>query len=161
MEKSGPKGVPAADPFSPATFLEPHESLVQIWKGYYPVRGPSKTSAGTRVLRGERNVGAPEPALLVLTDRRILILALKGIFRRRYVLSESSSLSKADNVETVGPYRTDVRIKADWGYHSYVDFNRPIRVNSGTLEESGDEDPLGVSKLIMAGIEMARRPVVK
>ena len=106
-------------------------------------------------------MGAPEPALLVLTDKRILILVLKGIFRRRYVLSESASLEKISQVETVGPYRTDIRIKGDWGYYSYVEFNRPIRVDSGSLEESGSEDPLGVKKLIMSGAETVRRTAKK
>ncbi|HEY3421376.1 MAG TPA: hypothetical protein VGK23_12565 [Methanomassiliicoccales archaeon] len=140
----------------PSSVLGPSESLVQIWKGYSPSRESMRTSMGSRVLRGERNVGAPEPALLVLTDRRLLILVLKGIFRRKYVLVESGPLEKMDQVETVGPYRTDVRIKGDWGYHSFVEFNRPIRTDSQTLEENGIEDPDGVRKLIKAGSEKAK-----
>ncbi len=111
---------------------------------------------GTRVLRGERNVGAPEPALMVLTDKRLLILVLKGIFHRKYVLNESDHLEKISSVETVGSYRTDVRIRGDWGHYSYVEFNRPIRVDSVTMEENGEEDPDGVRKLIMAGADKAR-----
>ena len=135
--------------------------MVQVWKGYHPSHESSRTSIGTRVFRGERNVGAPEPALLMLTDRRILILVLKGVFRRRYVLSEYAPLEKIGQVETVGPYRTDIRIKGEWGYYSFVEFNRPIRVDSGSLEESGSEDPLGAKKLIMSGAETVRRMAKK
>lgn len=105
-------------------------------------------------------MGVPEPALLVLTDRRLLILVLKGVFRRRYVLSDSALLEKIGQVETVGPYRTDVRIKGDWGYYAYLEFNRPIRVDRETLQESGLEDPIGVNKLIMASAE-GKKPTVK
>jgi len=144
-----------------ASFLVSGESLVQVWKGYYPSHQSMRTSLGTRVLRGERNVGAPEPALLVLTNRRILILALKGIFRSKYVLSESAPIEKITEVETVGPYRTDVRIRGEWGYYSYVEFNRPTRVDSVSLEECGSEDPVGVTKLIMANAGSARQTARK
>ena len=130
--------------------------MVQIWKGYHPSRDSTRTSMGTRMLRGERNVGAPDPALLVLTDRRIIVLDLKGVFRRRYVLSETAPLEKLGQVEIVGPYRTDVRIKGDFGYFAYVEFNQPIRVDRATLAESGNEDPGGVKKMIMAGSEKAK-----
>ena len=101
-------------------------------------------------------MGAPEPALLVLTDRRVLVLDLKGVFRRKYVLSESTSLERIGQVETVGPYRTDIRIKGDWGYYSIVEFNRPIRVDRVSLEESGNEDPNGAKGLIMDGVAKAK-----
>jgi hypothetical protein len=140
----------------PASFLDADESLVQVWKGFSPSHESMRTSMGTRVLRGERNVGAPEPALMVLTDKRLLILVLKGIFHRKYVLNESDHLEKISSVETVGAYRTDVRIRGDWGYYSYVEFNRPIRVDSVTMEENGEEDPDGVRKLIMAGADKAK-----
>jgi hypothetical protein len=156
MAKVKAQGSLDSSPSIISSFLGPDESLVQVWKGYYPSHGSMRTSFGTRVLRGERNLGTPELALLVLTDRRILILVQKGIFRRRYVLSESGPLKKIGQVETVGPYQVDVRIKGDWGYYSYVEFNRPIRVDSETLEESGNEDPDGVRKLINAGSERSR-----
>jgi hypothetical protein len=130
--------------------LEIGESTVQVWKGYHPSRESTRTSVGTRVLRGERNVGAPSPALLVLTDRRILVLDLKGAFRRKYVLSESAPLEMVRDVETVGAYRTDIRIRGDFGYFSFVEFNRPIRVD-GSLREIGNEDPHGAKLLIMSG----------
>jgi hypothetical protein len=161
MKNIKPDNGPAGTGSGPASFLVPGESLVQVWKGYHPSHESMRTSLGTRVLRGERNVGAPEPALLVLTNRRILILTLKGIFRRKYVLSESAPVERISQVETVGPYRTDVRIKGEWGYYSYVEFNRPIRVDSGSLEENGSEDPLGVNRLIMASAETARQTVKK
>jgi hypothetical protein len=138
------------------SFISPGENVVQIWKGYHPSRNSAGTSIGTRLLRGERNLGAPDPALLVLTDKRILVLDRKGVFKRKYVLSESSPLEKIGQVENVGVYRTDIRIRGDWGYYSYVEFRRPIRVNKATLEESGDEDPLGAMKLITTGSERAK-----
>jgi hypothetical protein len=156
MAKPKPQDRPIKSDPGPASFLDPGESLVQVWKGFSPSHESMRTSMGTRVLRGERNVGAPEPALLVLTDRRVLILVLKGIFRRKYVLAESNTLEKIGQVETVGAYRTDVRIRGDWGYYSHVEFNRPIRVDSMTLDESGIEDPNGVRKLITAGSEKAK-----
>jgi hypothetical protein len=161
MKNIKPDDGPTGTGSGPTSFLVHGESLVQVWKGYCPSHESMRTSLGTRVLRGERNVGAPEPALLVLTDRRILILALKGIFRRKYILSESTPVERISQVETVGPYRTDVRIKGEWGYYSYVEFNRPIRVDSGSLEENGSEDPLGVNRLIMASAEKARQTVKK
>jgi hypothetical protein len=72
------------------------------------------------------------------------------------VLSEASPLDKIGLVENVGVYRMDIRIRGDWGYYSYVEFRRPIRVDQKTLEESGNEDPTGVIKLIMAGSERAK-----
>ena len=139
-----------------SALLLPGEFVVQIWKGYHVSHGSTKTAIGTRMFRGERNMGAPDPALLVLTDRRVLVLDCKGVFRRRYVLSEAAILQKLGRVETVGPYRTDVRIMGEWGYFSYVEFNRPIRVDRATLDENGNEDPLGVRELIMAGSEKAK-----
>jgi hypothetical protein len=138
------------------TFLTPGEKVVQIWKGYHPSRDSMGTSISTRLLRGERNVGAPDPALLVLTDKRILVLDRKGVFKRKYVLSESSPLEKIGQVEKVGVYRTDVRIRGDWGYYSYVEFRRPIRVDNATMEESGNEDPRGVIELVTAGSARAK-----
>jgi hypothetical protein len=134
-----------------ASLLGPGESVVQIWKGFHPSNQSTRTSVGTRVLRGERNVGAPEPALLVLTDKRLLVLDLRGLFRRKYVLSESALLEKITQVETVGTYRTDIRVKGDWGYFSFVEFNRPIRIDRSTFEEMGNEDPKGAAGLIMSG----------
>jgi hypothetical protein len=139
-----------------SSILTPGESVVQAWKGYHPSHESTRTSIGTRVLRGERNVGAPEPALLVLTDRRILVLDLKGVFRRRYALSESAPLERITDVETVGSYRTDIRIKGDWGYFSFVEFNRPIRVDRASLEENGNEDPQGAKGLIISGSAKAK-----
>jgi hypothetical protein len=139
-----------------SSLLIPRENVVQIWKGYHPSRDSAGTSVGTRMLRGERNVGAPDPALLVLTDKRILVLDRKGVFKRKYVLSESSPLEKIGQVEKVGVYRTDIRIRGDWGYFSYVEFRRPIRVDEATLEESGNEDPLGAIELITTGSERAK-----
>lgn len=130
--------------------------MVQAWKGYHPSQESMRTSMGTRFFQGERNVGAPEPALLVLTDRRLMILVLKGMFRRKYVLTESASLEKIGQVEKVGPFRTNVRIRGDWGYRSYVEFNRPTKADSDTLEEGGNEDPDGVTKLVLAGSERSR-----
>jgi hypothetical protein len=49
-----------------------------------------------------------------------------------------------------------VRIKGDFGYFAYVEFNQPIRVDRATLAESGNEDPGGVKKMIMAGSEKAK-----
>jgi hypothetical protein len=138
------------------SFLNIGERVVQIWKGYHPSRDSTGTSISTRMLRGERNVGAPDPALLVLTDRRILVLDRKGVFKRKYVLSEASPLEKIGLVENVGAYRMDIRIRGDWGYFSYVEFRRPIRVDKTTLEESGDEDPIGAIKLITAGSERVK-----
>jgi hypothetical protein len=161
MKDIRPKEGPTGTGSGPASFLVSGESLVQVWKGYHPSHLSMRTSVGTRVLRGERNVGAPEPALLVLTNRRIIILELKGVFRRKYVLSESAPIEKISQVEMVGPYRTDVRIGGEWGYYSYVEFNRPIRVDSVSLEESGSEDPFGVTKLIMDGAESARQKLKK
>ena len=130
--------------------------MVQIWKGYHLSRDSARTSMGTRMLRGERNVGAPDPALLVLTDKRILVLDRRGVFKRKYVLSESSPLEKIGQVENVGVYRTDIRIRGEWGYYSNVEFRRPIRADKATLEERGNEDPLGAIELIMAGSERAK-----
>lgn len=141
---------------SVASLLDAGERVVQMWKGYHPSHNAAGTSIGTRVLRGERNVGAPEPALLVLTDKRIMVLDLRGVFRRKYVLSESAPLERINQVETVGTYRTDIRIKGDWGYYAYVEFKRPIRVDRASLEESGNEDPSGAIKLIMAGSAKAK-----
>lgn len=93
---------------------------------------------------------------MVLTDQRILVLDLKGVFRRKYVLSESAPLENISQVEVIGTYRTDVRIKGEWGYYSFVEFNRPIRVNRTSLEESGNEDPLGAKELIMTGSQKAK-----
>jgi hypothetical protein len=142
---------------SVASFLAPGESLVQIWKGYHPSHESTKTSIGTRVMRGQRNSGAPEPALLVLTDRRILVLDLKGIFRRKYVLSESAPIERMNHVEIVGPFRTDIRIKGDWGYYSFVEFERPIRVDRSSLEERGNEDPTGARELILSRSAKAKK----
>jgi len=144
-----------------SSFMTPGESVVQIWKGYHPSRDSAGTSIGTRLLRGERNVGAPDPALLVLTDKRILVLDRKGVFKRKYVLSESSPLEKIGQVENVGVYWTDIRIRGDWGYFTYVEFRRPIRADKVTLEESGNEDPLGAIELITAGSERAKRTNMK
>lgn len=156
MENDKAGGGPG-DTFSGvSSHLVPSESVVQIWKGYHPSRDSTRTSMSTRLLRGERNVGAPDPALLVLTDRRILVLDHRGVFRRKYVLSESAPLEKLGQVEITGPYRTDVRIKGDFGYFSYVEFRQPIRVDRTTLEESGNEDPAGARKLIMAETEKAK-----
>jgi hypothetical protein len=149
MKNKEPGAETGLDPVL-APLLENGESVVQVWKGYHPSRESTRTSVGTRVLRGERNVGAPEPALLVLTDRRILVLDLKGLFRRKYVLSESAPLERISGVETVGGYRTDIRIKGDFGYFSFVEFNRPIRVDR-SMQEIGNEDPQGAGELIMAG----------
>jgi hypothetical protein len=156
MDNERPGDGSAGTIFSVASLLLPGESVVQIWKGYHPSHESTRTSIGTRVLRGERNVGAPEPALLVLTDQRILVLDLKGVFRRKYVLSESAPLENISQVEVIGTYRTDVRIKGEWGYYSFVEFNRPIRVNRTSLEESGNEDPLGAKELIMTGSQKAK-----
>jgi hypothetical protein len=161
MDKAKQSGGSTGPNSGPASFLVPGESMVQVWKGFHPSHESTRTSIGTRVFRGERNVGAPEPGLLVLTDRRILVLDLKGVFRRRYVLSESAPLEKIAQVETVGIYRTDIRIKGEWGYYSFVEFNRPIRVDGESLDESGNEDPLGAKTLIMAGAEKARRMAKK
>ena len=139
-----------------ASLLGPDESVVKIWKGFHPSRDSSKTSMSTKMFRGERNVGAPDPALLVLTDKRLLVLDKKGFFRRRYVLSESAPLEGISQVEIVGGYRTDVRIKGEWGYFSSVQFNRPIKVDRMTLEEDGIEDPRGVKEQIMASSERAK-----
>jgi hypothetical protein len=136
-------------------FLENGESVVQVWKGYHSSRGSAGTSFGTRLLRGERNMGAPEPALLVLTDRRILVLDLKGVFRGKYVLAESAPLAKISDVENFGAYRTDIRIRGDFGYFSFVEFKRPIRVD-GSLQEIGNEDPQGAKLLIMSGSSQAK-----
>ncbi|MGD0818564.1 MAG: hypothetical protein ABR986_09250 [Methanomassiliicoccales archaeon] len=156
MDNERPGDGSAGTISSVASLLFPGESVVQIWKGYHPSHESTRTSIGTRVLRGERNVGAPEPALLVLTDQRILVLDLKGVFRRKYVLSESAPLENISQVEVIGTYRTDVRIKGEWGYYSFVEFNRPIRVNRTSLEESGNEDPLGAKELIMTGSQKAK-----
>jgi hypothetical protein len=156
-EDNGSKGVIS----SVASLLEPGESVVHIWKGYHPSRDSSKTAVSTRMFRGERNVGAPDPALLVLTDRRILVLDCKGVFRRRYVQTESTPLDKISQVETVGAYHTDVRIKGDWGYYSSVEFKRPINVDRMSLEESGIEDPKGVREQIMAGSERVKASAKK
>lgn len=153
MKNKEPEGTGLGPIVSP--LLQTGETVVQAWKGYHPSPESTRTSVGTRVLRGERNVGAPEPALLVLTDRRILVLDLKGLFRRRYVLSESSPLEKISDVETVGVYRTDIRIRGDFGYFSFVEFNRPIRVD-GSLLETGNEDPKGAGLLIMSGAAQAK-----
>lgn len=144
-----------------ASHLVSGESVVQIWKGYHPSHGSMYTSVGSRMFRGERNVGAPDPALLVLTDKRILVLDHKGVFKRKYVLSESALLDKINEVETVGPYGTDVRIRGEWGAYSFVEFKQPIRVDGASLEENGIEDPLGAKELIMAISEKARAAVKK
>ncbi len=135
---------------SVALLLVSGESVVQIWKGYHPPHESMQTSGGSRMFRGERNVGAPDPALLILTDKRLLVLDHKGIFKRKYVLSESAPLNKISQVETVGPYGTDIRIKGEWGPYSFVEFRLPIRVDSASLEENGIEDPLGAKELIIA-----------
>ena len=146
---------------SVAQLLVSGESVVQIWKGYHPSHESMHASVGSRMFRGERNVGAPDPALLVLTDKRILVLDHKGVFKRKYVLSESASLNKISQVETVGPYGTDIRIKGEWGAYSFVEFKQPIRVDSASLEENGIEDPLGAKELIMAISQKARAAVRK
>jgi hypothetical protein len=155
MEKENAGALAREDISGVSSLLVPGESVVQIWKGYH-VSHSSKTAMGTRMFRGERSIGAPDPALLVLTDKRLLVLDCKGVFRRRYVLSDKVLLQKLSRVETVGIYRTDVRIIGEWGNFSYIEFNRPIRVNGATLDEDGNEDPLGAGELIMAGSEKAK-----
>ena len=156
MENQEPRAISGGINAELLSFISPGENVVQIWKGYHPSRNSVGTSIGTRLLRGERNVGAPDPALLVLTDKRILVLDRKGVFKRKYMLSESSPLEKIGQVENVGVYRTDIRIRGDWGYYSYVEFRRPILVDKATLEESGNEDPLGAMELITTGSKRAK-----
>ena len=43
----------------------------------------TNTSVRTMMFRGERNVDAPDPALLALTDKRIVVLDHKEIIRRK------------------------------------------------------------------------------